>query len=270
VRVRSEHGHVVGVEVAVDGELRLLPADEVVLSAGAIETPRLLLASGAGGAVGAGLSDHAAISIGWLPRSGVELPDPVAAWTAAWNVPSGAVSDRAVELLFAVAPTAAIVTGDADAGGPVDLRVTLAAPSSRGSVSPRSDPVAVRYRHLSGAGDRAALRDAVRLGARLLRAPALADLVHWTALDDVDLADDARLDAWAEAQLGTALHASGTARIGAEGDPGAVVDPHGRVYGMPGLRVADTSILPVVPSRGTALAAVMIGERIAELMLAER
>ncbi|MBU4465432.1 MAG: GMC family oxidoreductase N-terminal domain-containing protein, partial [Actinobacteria bacterium] len=265
VQVRSEHGRVSGVEVVADRGQKFLPADEVVLCAGAIETPRLLRASGidAGGAVGAGLSDHAAVGIAWLPREGITLSEPVAGWTAAWNAPAGAVADRAVEYLFAVTPTAAIVMGDPDAGGPLDLRVTLTAPATRGRVSPRSDPVAVRYRHLSDAGDREALREAVRVGARLLRSSALADVVGWSSLDDVDVADDARLDAWVTAQLGTALHASSTARMGAADDPGAVVDPHGRVFGIEGLRVADTSILPVVPSRGTALVAVMLGERIA-------
>ncbi len=278
-RVLMRAGRAVGVEVTTRDGRRAVPADQIVLCAGAVETPRLLVASGVGvepGAdgprwlpAGAGLSDHAAVTIAWSPRAVVRAPDLGAAWTAAWNAPGGAVSARAVEYLFAVLPTAAIITGDPGAMGPIELRIAMAEPGSRGTVAPRADPVALRYRHLSDAEDRRVLRDAVRLGARLLRADELGAAVATTDVDEVDLRDDDRADAWVAAHLGTALHACGTARMGDAGDPGSVVDAHGRVHGVPGLRIADTSILPVVPSRGTSLAAVMVGERVAELLLAE-
>jgi choline dehydrogenase-like flavoprotein len=54
--------------------------------------------------------------------------------------------------------------------------------------------------------------------------------------------------------------------MGPDGDPGAVVDQQLRVRGVAGLRVADTSVMPRVTSRGPAATAVMIGERAAELM----
>jgi len=53
--------------------------------------------------------------------------------------------------------------------------------------------------------------------------------------------------------------------MGPDADAGAVVDQHLRVRGVAGLRVVDTSVLPWVPSRGTAATAVMVGERAAEL-----
>lgn len=83
--------------------------------------------------------------------------------------------------------------------------------------------------------------------------------------DDV-LADDRELDRWIRAHLTTAVHLSGTARMGPDGDPGAVVDQELRVRGIEGLRVVDTSVRPRVPSRGPAATAVMPGERAAGLM----
>ena len=68
------------------------------------------------------------------------------------------------------------------------------------------------------------------------------------------------------AHLTTAVHLSGTARMGPASDPGAVVDPRLRVRGVSDLRVVDTSVLPRVPSRGPSATAVMVGERAAELM----
>ncbi|MGO2112620.1 MAG: GMC oxidoreductase, partial [Pseudoclavibacter sp.] len=83
-------------------------------------------------------------------------------------------------------------------------------------------------------------------------------------LDERTSDDDAALDAWIREHLGTALHLSGTARMGRDADPGAVTDSSGRVRGVERLRVADTSILPTAPTRGTAATAVFLGEFLAE------
>jgi choline dehydrogenase-like flavoprotein len=162
-----------------------------------------------------------------------------------------------------------ILTGDASARGPLHLRVTLTRPRSRGTVG--LDETAIRYGYLADPADLAALRDAVRTGAGLLRAPEMAGVVTQADIPSwVDGRDsDAEADTWIRARLGTALHSCGTARIGAGDDPDAVADAHGRVHGVEALRIADGSLLPDVPSRGTALAAVMIGERLAELVAGE-
>ncbi|MCX6501048.1 MAG: GMC family oxidoreductase N-terminal domain-containing protein [Microbacterium sp.] len=277
-RVLIVRGAAAGVEVQrADGTRVVLDGDEVVLCAGAIETPRLLFASGIGDPdtlrsrgvpvhaaaphVGAGLADHPAVDIGWRARPGMVAADPVAAWTAAWNamLPGG----EAVELLLAIAPTTSIVGAPASAGDALDLRVTLATPRSRGAVELGGRP-ALRYRYLDDAADAAALAAGVDLAARLLRGPAFRGIV--ADVDDPPAAPGARED-WVRERLGTSLHSCGTARMGPPGR--GVVDPHGRVHGVAGLRVADASILPTVPSRGTALTAVMIGERMAELIAAE-
>jgi choline dehydrogenase-like flavoprotein len=107
----------------------------------------------------------------------------------------------------------------------------------------------------------------VRLAAALLSTGALSPLVAGrTDLPDSVLDGDRELDGWIRAHLTTAIHLSGTARMGPDADPGAVVDQLLRVRGVDGLRVVDTSVLPRVPSRGPAATAVMLGERAAELM----
>ena len=80
------------------------------------------------------------------------------------------------------------------------------------------------------------------------------------------LADDDLLDAWLLDHLGTAIHLCGSARFGPADDAGAVCDQYGRVRGITGLRVADTSILPTAPTRGPAATAVLIGELVADAM----
>jgi choline dehydrogenase-like flavoprotein len=86
-----------------------------------------------------------------------------------------------------------------------------------------------------------------------------------TGLPDEVLTDDGELDRWTRRHLATAIHLAGTARMGPDSDPGAVVDQQLRVRGVEGLRIVDTSVMPQVTSRGPAATAVMIGERAAEL-----
>jgi choline dehydrogenase-like flavoprotein len=128
----------------------------------------------------------------------------------------------------------------------------------------------LEYRYLTEPADRRRLRDGVRIAAGLLRTPSVAPLVAGrTGLPDDVLRDDRELDSWIRGHLTTAIHLSGTARMGPDADPAAVVDQFLRVRGVAGLRVVDTSVLPRVPTRGPAATAVMLGERAAELMTAE-
>ena len=66
------------------------------------------------------------------------------------------------------------------------------------------------------------------------------------------------VDRWIRRELTTAVHLCSTARMGPDGDPGAVVDPLLRVRGVSGLRVVDTSVMPQVTTRGPAATAVMV------------
>ncbi len=84
-----------------------------------------------------------------------------------------------------------------------------------------------------------------------------------------ELADESTMKQWiADTVLGH-WHATSTCRMGAPGDPGAVTDPAGRVYGAQGLRVCDASIMPTVPCANTNIPTIMVGEKIAAAILGE-
>ncbi|RBY82652.1 mycofactocin system GMC family oxidoreductase MftG [Blastococcus sp. TF02A-26] len=288
-QVLVEKGRAVGVRTD-DGDVR---AAEVVLSAGAVGSPELLLRSGIGPAdalralglavvadvpgVGEGLSDHPMVTVPWRPLPGFPAPPGPALEQVLHAAPDGAPGG--VEVLpwfrsFGVLlpPWGAAPVDD----GVLDLGVSLLRPDSRGRLWLRSadpaDAPRIAYGYLGSAADRAGMRAGVRLATELLRTAPLAglggpaaDLPAGDGLSSAVLADDAALDAWIGRHLGTAVHLSGSARMGPDTDPGAVVDGRLRVRGVDGLRVADTSVLPRVPSRGTAATAVMVGERAAEL-----
>jgi predicted dehydrogenase (TIGR03970 family) len=273
LRVLVERGRAVGV-VTAHGTVR---AAEVVLSAGAVGSPQLLLLSGIGPAdrlravgvdvvadlpgVGAGFSDHPAVHVAYRPVRSLPAADHRLPLHSVLHTPDG------LELLPWLRPFSAL-TGDAAAGDALTVGVGLLQPDSRGrlelvsadpAVPPRLD-----YRYLETERDRAGLRRGVRLAVDLLRAAGLAGPDAGPAADV--RADDRLLDRWIRQHLTTAVHLCGSARMGPPGDAGAVVDEHLRVRGVDGLRVVDTSVLPRVPSRGPAATAVMVGERAAELM----
>jgi choline dehydrogenase-like flavoprotein len=119
-------------------------------------------------------------------------------------------------------------------------------------VPPRLD-----YCYLRTEADRRRLRAAVRIAADLLRAAGLPR----SEPEGFVLGNDRRLDGWISRVLTTSVHLCGSAALG------SVVEPDLRVKGVEGLRVADTSVLPVVPRRGPAATAIMIGERAADLVV---
>lgn len=93
----------------------------------------------------------------------------------------------------------------------------------------------------------------------ILEGPTLSELLH----DDDTIAD------WIRTTVTGHWHASCTCRMGAADDPGAVTDPSARVYGVEGLRVCDTSIMPCVPRANTNIPTIMMAEKVADTILAE-
>ncbi|WNV75312.1 mycofactocin system GMC family oxidoreductase MftG [Geodermatophilus sp. DSM 44513] len=306
-RVVVEGGRAVGVQTD-EGVVR---ADEVVLAAGAVGSPQLLLLSGIGPAddlralgvdvvadvpgVGAECTDHPDVYVTWRPARRLPMPRDlhplsgvlntaddleVLPWLKPFSrVVAPRTSTAVARALRRPGATLRALRGTSphrllDTARRRDdlfLGVGLQREDSRGrltltSTDPRVQP-RLEYRYLTADADRRRMRQGVRLAAELLRTRALAPLVAGrTGLPDDVLCDDRELDRWVRRSIATAVHLAGTARMGPDGDPGAVVDQHLRVRGVEGLRVVDTSVMPTVTSRGPAATAVAIGERAAELM----
>jgi 5-(hydroxymethyl)furfural/furfural oxidase len=83
------------------------------------------------------------------------------------------------------------------------------------------------------------------------------------------MTDEEALEAFIRKACIGVWHASCSCRMGADGDPMAVVDPAGRVRGVAGLRVVDASVFPVVPSANTNFPTLMTAEKMADAILAE-
>lgn len=143
-------------------------------------------------------------------------------------------------------------------------------PRSRGYVhatspDPAVDP-AIDPRYLADAEDQQDMVASVRLARRVAAQGALAQYVVRETRPSTEVQSDEDLLDYIKTSAATSFHPVGTCRMGA--DERAVVDPQLRVYGMAGLRVVDSSIMPTMPASNTNAASIMIGEKAADLMLA--
>ncbi|MBN9540813.1 MAG: hypothetical protein BGN99_19480 [Alphaproteobacteria bacterium 65-37] len=144
-------------------------------------------------------------------------------------------------------------------------------PESRGHiriVSPKAeDHPEIVANYLSTLGDQQAVVAAVRFARVLARTPALTRIITEELLPGTEVWNDADFLDYAKRQGQSAYHPVGTCRMGH--DPDAVVDPRLKVHGIEGLRVADGSIMPTLVSGNTNAACMMIGEKAADLILAD-
>jgi len=289
-RVRFEGRRAIGVEIERRGERGFAGAGEVILTAGALQTPALLWRSGVGPAaelarlgvplvcdlpgVGANLIEHVGAFLLAVPEPGACDPAEVQFQLGVRAPRSDAAEDG--ELFFGMmshwdlSPLPELASR---AGAPLVLALTCGVqrPHARGRVrlasADAAAPPQVELNLLGHAEDRRRLRAALRTCRALAAEPALARRIRRLALlDDAAFADDAALDAYLGASCVPWYHPCGTARMGPDGDPGAVVDPALRVRGVLGLRVADASVIPVIPRAPTNLTCIAIGERAAELL----
>ncbi|WP_225207749.1 GMC family oxidoreductase [Novosphingobium huizhouense] len=148
-------------------------------------------------------------------------------------------------------------------------------PTSRGVVRLRSadpaDKPVIAPNYLATEEDRRVAADAIRVTRRLMGQKPLAPYRPAEWLPGPTVGDDEAALAKAAGDIGTTIfHPVGTARMGRTDDPAAVVDARLRVIGIAGLRVIDASVMPTITSGNTNTPTVMIGEKGAQMVLADR
>jgi choline dehydrogenase len=275
-----------GVEITVGGQTRTIGASrEVILSAGGINSSKILMLSGVGNAadlsvhgitavhnspeVGANFQDH--ILHGgclWEPNEGMAPKNSAANAAGFWKSdPSLASPD--INIVQIEIPYASEVIGKEYAPPATSwaLCAGLVAPKSRGSVKLKSanpaDRPVLDAAFLSHPDDVKALEKGIQLCRDLGNSAAMKPYVKrevapGKALTGTELADFVRNGAT------TYFHESGTCRMGR--DAQAVVDPQLRVNGVRNLRVADASIMPRIAGVATMATCVLIGERMSEIL----
>lgn len=298
-RVLFEGERASGVEVISGGARASLRADrEVILAAGAIGSPQLLMLSGVGpaddlralglpvlvdnGQVGANLADHLAAGLGWsvsgwrtmesaqtlpnlmrylLTRGGPFVSN-IAEVGAFLPGPAGAPP----ELQLLAAASFFLDHGFTPAPGPgFSIGAILLTPQSRGrirlaSADPTVKPL-IDPGYLSAAEDLTRLRDGLKCALEIAAQPPLRS--HLGPLYEIEDTSDAALSAWVRSKAETMYHPTSTAAMG------RVVDAQCRVLGVSGLRVADASIMPSVPRGNTNAPTIMLADRASDLITSQ-
>jgi choline dehydrogenase len=275
----------VGVEYVRDGETRELHAErEVIVCAGAIDSPTLLLRSGIGPAsdlaqlgiepaldlpgVGRNLHDHLLMGVLWEAGQPIPAPEYNLAESSMFlrSDPARLVPD--LHFMFIHVPFHLPTYQVAE--GSWTIAVGLVRPASRGTVrlrsaDPREKPL-IDPAYLTVQADVEAMIRGVKLARDLASASAFDPWRGAEALPGEAVQSDAELEDFVRHAAGTYYHPVGTCKMGV--GPDAVVDPALRVRGVQGLRVADASIMPSIVSANTNTAAMIIGERAADLVRA--
>jgi len=153
----------------------------------------------------------------------------------------------------------------------ITMNANVLRSESTGSIHIKSadpaEPPAIRFNFLSTEHDRAGIVAVIRKGRELMATSPLKEVTGEEIAPGVKLQSDDELLDWVRNNAETTYHPVGTCKMGS--DPMAVVNSELRVHGIEGLRVADASIMPTLTSGNTNAPAIMIGEKCAEMVLAQ-
>ncbi|MEU7131899.1 GMC oxidoreductase [Streptomyces sp. NPDC046261] len=280
VHVRTKDGEEIYVEAG----------REVLVCAGAVDTPRLLLHSGIGPK--ADLEELGIPVVHDLPGVGENLldhPESVIVWETDGPIPENSAMDSDAGLF---------VRRDPASNGPdlmfhfyqipftdnperlgyekpehgVSMTPNIPKPRSRGrlyltSADPAVKP-ALDFRYFTDEEDYDArtLVDGIKIAREIARAEPLAGWLKREVCPGPEVTSDEDISEYARKVAHTVYHPAGTCRMGADGDELAVVDPQLRICGLEGIRIADASVFPTMPAVNPMIGVLMVGEKCAELL----
>ncbi|MER7465304.1 GMC oxidoreductase [Streptomyces sp. NPDC097981] len=277
-----------------DGTKSLVTARrEVLVCAGAVDTPRLLLHSGIGPR--ADLEALGIPPVHDLPGVGENLldhPESVIVWETDGPIPENSAMDSDAGLF---------VRRDPDSAGPdlmfhfyqvpftdnperigyerpahgVSMTPNIPKPRSRGrlyltSADPEVKP-ALDFRYFTDEDDYdgRTLVDGIKFARAIAATQPLAGWLKREVCPGPEITGDEELSAYARSVAHTVYHPAGTCRMGAADDPAAVVGPDLKIRGLEGVRIADASVFPTMPAVNPMIGVLMVGEKAAELLTRE-
>lgn len=281
-----------GIEFDVNGALGRAFAERIILCAGVLNTPQILMRSGIGDpahltalgietklahpGVGKGLMDHPVIGIWGMPKPEFcRLGEPARQVLLRCSSSAARQPNNLHLCMMAGVDVAELFPQLASVSGASTLAGVLTVNNdscSRGhvritSADPRSEPDIV-INCLSEPGDLPPLLDGVRLSWELIHHPELSPkferILAWT---DSLMRSDSALAQAIRTFVRPAAHLGCSAKMGSANDPTSVVDPNGRIHGLENVWLADMSIAPTLPSAPTHLTCLMIAEKIAAKLL---
>ena len=269
---------------------------EVVLSAGAIDSPKLLMLSGIGPAehlrevgvdvlvdspgVGSHMQDHPEGVISW------EAKQPMVTSSTQWweigiftRTPAAAErGDDRPDLMFHYGSVPfdmhTVRHGFPTAENSFCLTPNVTHARSRGTVRLRSrdfrDKPKVDPRYFTDPHDMQVMVEGIKLAREIVAQPAMSGWAGRELFPGPGVRTDEEIADYVTRTHNTVYHPTGSVRMGAADDAGSPLDPQLRVKGVTGLRVADASVMPEITSVNPNITVMLIGERCAEFVKAER
>jgi choline dehydrogenase len=261
-------------------------AKEVIVCCGAIDAPKLLMLSGIGPA--RHLQQFGIPLVRDLPGVGSNLQDHIIGFVAyaykGWKSPPSA--DGGIEAALFMRTRTELKLPDLQFhfihkiyGRPPDpdsgymIVPTLVKPLSFGTVRLRSanadDKPIIRCGYFTHKQDIRTLIEGLKIARRIGGSHAFDDLRAVEALPGPAVSSDQQLEEFLRSSAISIYHPVGTCGMGTAPERGAVVDPQLRVFGVKGLRVVDSSVMPVITTGNTNAPTIMIAEKIADVIRQE-
>jgi choline dehydrogenase len=293
-RVLIESGRACGVELVSESTVHELRGRRVILAAGAVGSPAILMRSGIGPAddlrrlgidvrsdlpgVGAGLTDQPRVGVFLTPREGAEnhgLPTS----QIVMRTTSATAAERndmyyAMVSHFDLRHQFPGLRPFADGPRVFSVMAVVRRPHARGRVTvastdPRKAPH-IDLNYLDNEHDYRILAEGVRNCWTLAHSPKIRDRgERLVMLDESNIDSEDVMRDYIKISVESAYNAVGTARMGPSTDHSSVVDQRCAVHGLEGLYVADSSIMPSMVRGNTKLTVIMIGERVAAQLRSE-
>jgi choline dehydrogenase len=278
-----------GVEVVSEEETFIIEGTEIILSAGAVVSPQILMLSGIGPSdhlaehgivnvvnlpgVGQNLADHPMLYVTWRTKPEVDLDalGPRIQLTLRYTAEGSDLENDMIVYMMCAA------SDRPERGGlrnnPIGLQTNLCINLAKGkgevklNSSDYRDQPHLDYNYLDEEEDRRRFRDGIRMLVNLENNPEMATLIEEriTPLDS-DLKSNDAMNAWMRKDVTTGHHISCTNKMGPATDEMAVVDQSGRVRGTEGLRVVDASIMPECVRANINVTVMTMAERISDLI----
>ena len=287
LQIHFEGDRAVAIEIWDGSQRRRIHANqEIILSAGAIDTPKLLMLSGVGDpltlqahgiqvrhalpAVGMNLCDHLQTPVVFALKAPIATaPTSILAEGGLFVKRAQALSEFGMDLQFFAMPQTPVPIAARGVAPAMAISVQACRPRSRGQVRLRSsDPLdapVIDPNYLSDPEDLALQVEGVRIARKIADADPLAALLQSELSPGAHALSDAELGVAIRATSTTVWHPVGTCRMGLGDD--AVVDALLRVHGLRNLRVVDAAVMPQITSANTNLPIIMLAEKAADMVL---
>ena len=286
LQIHFEGDRAVAIEIWDGSHRRRIHANqEIILSAGAIDTPKLLMLSGVGDpltlqahgiqvrhalpAVGMNLCDHLQTPVVFALKAPIATaPTSILAEGGLFVKRAQALSEFGMDLQFFAMPQTPVPIAARGVAPAMAISVQACRPRSRGQVRLRSsDPLdapVIDPNYLSDPEDLALQVEGVRIARKIADADPLAAFLQSELSPGAHALSDAELGVAIRATSTTVWHPVGTCRMGLGDD--AVVDALLRVHGLRNLRVVDASVMPQITSANTNLPIIMLAEKAADMV----